>query len=100
MNRRSFLTGIIAACAAPAIVRSGLLMPVKPQFEPFVTHLVPYSELGSTSLTINQITREALRIFRSNIKFMPNLAEDRQWDISASGLRIRRPLMPLYHEVI
>ena len=30
MNRRGFLTGIIAACAAPAIVRSGLIMPIKP----------------------------------------------------------------------
>lgn len=31
MNRRGFLTGIIAACAAPAIIRTpGLIMPIKP----------------------------------------------------------------------
>lgn len=30
LNRRSLLGGIIAACAAPAIIRSGVLMPVKP----------------------------------------------------------------------
>ena len=31
MNRRGFLTGIIAACVAPAIIRtSGLIMPIKP----------------------------------------------------------------------
>ena len=30
MNRRGFLGGMLVALAAPAIVRSGLLMPVKP----------------------------------------------------------------------
>ena len=31
MNRRGFLTGIIAACVAPAIIKTpGLLMPIKP----------------------------------------------------------------------
>lgn len=30
LSRRGFLTGIIAACAAPAILRSGLIMPIKP----------------------------------------------------------------------
>jgi len=31
MNRRGFLTGIIAAAAAPAIIRTpGLIMPIKP----------------------------------------------------------------------
>jgi len=30
LDRRGFLAGIIAACAAPAIVRSGLIMPIKP----------------------------------------------------------------------
>ena len=31
LSRRGFLAGIISACAAPAIVRSGLIMPIKPQ---------------------------------------------------------------------
>ena len=30
MNRRGFLTGLVAAVAAPAIVRPGLIMPIKP----------------------------------------------------------------------
>ncbi len=30
MERRSFLAGMLAACAAPAIVRSGILMPIRP----------------------------------------------------------------------
>lgn len=32
VSRRGFLSGIIAACAAPAIIRTaGLLMPIKPK---------------------------------------------------------------------
>ena len=31
LSRRGLLGGIIAACAAPAIVRSGLIMPIKPK---------------------------------------------------------------------
>lgn len=38
MNRRGFLGGLIVALAAPAIIRPGLLMPVKP-FS-LVTHTV------------------------------------------------------------
>lgn len=30
ISRRGFLTGIIAACAAPAIVKAGIIMPIKP----------------------------------------------------------------------
>lgn len=30
LSRRGFLSGIIAACAAPAIVRAGIVMPIKP----------------------------------------------------------------------
>ncbi len=34
LNRRGFLSGIIAACVAPAIIRTpGLIMPVKPILE-------------------------------------------------------------------
>lgn len=34
LNRRGLLTGIIALCAAPAIVRAGSIMPVKVMPEP------------------------------------------------------------------
>jgi len=34
MNRRGFLTGLVAAVAAPAIVRPGLIMPIKPRLVP------------------------------------------------------------------
>lgn len=36
-NRRGFLTGIIAGVTAPAIVRPGLLMPIKPSLVPGYT---------------------------------------------------------------
>lgn len=31
MNRRSFIAEIIAACAAPAVVQAGIIMPIKPK---------------------------------------------------------------------
>lgn len=33
-NRRGFLAGLAALVAAPAIIRPGILMPVKPLFKP------------------------------------------------------------------
>jgi hypothetical protein len=50
MNRRGFLTGLIATLAAPAIVRSGLIMPIKPSL------IVP-----ETIGPINQITIGMIR---------------------------------------
>lgn len=43
ISRRSFLSSIIAAAVAPAIVRSGLIMPIKPPLvlgPPFITALL------------------------------------------------------------
>lgn len=37
IERRSFITGLIALVAAPAIVRAGSLMPVKRMIEPLAT---------------------------------------------------------------
>jgi hypothetical protein len=34
MNRRGFLAGILAACAAPAIAKAGVLMPVRKIWTP------------------------------------------------------------------
>lgn len=53
LARRSFITGLVALVAAPAIVRAGSLMAVN-------SGLVP----GNTLLTIDQITREAVRLFQ------------------------------------
>lgn len=44
MNRRSFLAGILASCAAPAIASSGILMPVQRIWTP------PRMMMGSVEL--------------------------------------------------
>lgn len=36
MNRRGFITSLAAAVAAPAIIRPGLLMPIKPSLMPIL----------------------------------------------------------------
>ena len=69
MDRRGFLRGILAAGAAPAIVRVASLMPVRPAIiiptvEEFRADGIALdaSSGGNTLLTINMITREALRV--------------------------------------
>lgn len=47
MQRRSFLGAILAACTAPAIVRSGVLMPIKQPI--WVPPLIIRNELGEFS---------------------------------------------------
>jgi len=44
LDRRGFLAGILAACTAPAIVRSGLIMPIKPAL---ITHTYEWKTLHS-----------------------------------------------------
>jgi hypothetical protein len=85
-SRRRFLGGLIAAVAAPAIVRVDGLMRVRGIVMP-----VP------GRLTVRMITRDAVLMFRNSNEFLRNL--DRQYDeefamlgapIGAS-LRIRLP---------
>jgi hypothetical protein len=67
LDRRGFLRGLIGALAAPAIIRTpGLLMPVKPLLEVPVFEPVTASSL----LTINMITREAVRLYRNANAFL------------------------------
>lgn len=58
LNRRSFVSGLLVALAAPAIVRTpGLLMPVKPLVVP-----MPYEGYGGGfSILRNGTVNEALR---------------------------------------
>lgn len=60
-TRRSFISGLTTLFAAPAIVRSGLLMPVKSFLIETPEPLVGYSG----ALTPQMITLEALRLFNS-----------------------------------
>lgn len=68
MNRRSFLGAILAAGAAPAIVKAASLMPVRAiQFPTLAETLEINIIRGNTLLTPTLITREALRVFEKNL---------------------------------
>lgn len=92
-SRRGFLAGILAACAAPVIVRAESLMAVKPAL------LIPAAEpltlevYGNTLLTPAMITREALKILHAKLNFISRW--DREYgDIFATPgqtLKIRLP---------
>ncbi len=60
--RRSFLRGIIAACAAPAIAKAGVLMPIKPELGLKPPKLIlSYAEALAASM------RETREILAANI---------------------------------
>lgn len=59
MNRRGFLSSILAAGVAPAAIGSGVLMPVKQIWTPVRIQM----------FDPRMFTQEALRIFEQNIKF-------------------------------
>ena len=69
MDRRGFLQGILAAAAAPAIVRVGSLMPIViPTFSEVIAlnNIQQYNGL----LTIEMIKREALLVLHQNVTFV------------------------------
>ena len=74
MNRRGFLAGILAAASAPAIVRIGSLMPVRSIVIPTTAEVVAVNSL----LTIDMITREALRLAHGKAAFIGTI--NRQFD--------------------
>ena len=69
LRRRSFLGGLVAAFAAPSIVRIESLMPVHvPIWTP--------PRNSNTLLTIDMITREAVRLWSTTNAFMQNIDAD------------------------
>lgn len=66
MNRRGFLGAILAAGAAPAIIRAESLMRVTGIIVPTTAEVVTY---GNSLLSIEMITAEALRVLEKNLKF-------------------------------
>ena len=57
MDRRSFLRGMVGIMAAPAVIKSGILMPVKEIIMPEYT-VIPISNGGTGFTEIARITRE------------------------------------------
>ena len=95
MNRRGFLGGILALGAAPAIVRADALMKVVPRDLPFELSFTTADMVmppgGNTILTMEEITREALRVFNHHIGLMKSIDPDfaQQW--GGTTVKIRRP---------
>ena len=68
MNRRDFLGAMLAACAAPAIVRADSLMRIVPRETTVVT---PFEAVAVTRyMTMDEIVREALRLAHENVVFV------------------------------
>lgn len=94
MNRRGFLLGLGAsALAAPAVVKAASLMPVKapPLIAP-PRRLYPGYGPGNNLLTIDQITREAIRLWLNSNEFIRhmNFEYDKTFEVGTS-LRVRLP---------
>jgi hypothetical protein len=60
IERRSLITGLVALVAAPAIVKVGSLMVCSP------TEVIR----PNTLLTINEITRESVRLFKASNRYL------------------------------
>lgn len=89
LSRRGFLGALAGLVAAPAIVRVAELMPIRPALVPSPLVVPP----ESTLLTIDMITREAVRLFVNSNRFVQSL--ERQFADQdpriGSQLRLRLP---------
>lgn len=83
LSRRGFISGLLAVVSAPAIARVESIMPVRflpaslPGLVPAVDELVPFVPTRNTLLTIDMITREAVKLFQNSNKFIQEM--DRQY---------------------
>lgn len=69
LTRRGLIRGLGLLLAAPAIVRVSSLMPIRPER----ALLLPSSRV--TLLTMSEITREAVRLFRNSNMFLQEMDE-------------------------
>ena len=87
MNRRGFLGTMLALGAAPAVVRAESLMAVRSLWVPDCKVVTVG---GNSILTIEQITRDALRILNAQMSLMTGDIY-RTFGKQADALVIRRP---------
>lgn len=95
MNRRGFLGAILAAGAAPAVVKASSLMPI---YVPKLWTPGPYDVVveiapgrGNYLITIDQITKEALRILNEQTAFMNVIGRQYKRGGAGDRLTIRVP---------
>lgn len=90
MKRRGFLGGILAACAAPAVItRAGVLMPVRNMLLP-PQEVIMLTSRGNSLITPEMIARESLKILSEQLTF--TAAINAEWEQNASGrVFIRKP---------
>lgn len=88
-SRRGFLGGLAALVAAPAVVKVASLMPVRTIV--YGPTLAEYS--GNQLLTVDMITREAVRLFEQSNLFIQDITERQELRMAPNGdmLRIRLP---------
>lgn len=82
---------MLATATAPAIIRSGILMPIRNVVMPTVEEEIAVLGGGNTLLTIEMITREALRILNKQMVFAAST--NRAFDVAfGDTIRIRAPM--------
>lgn len=94
MNRRGFLGSILAAAAAPAIVRVGSLMPVtRIIVQDWPAAIVTASEVLAAQSGMNMLFRARMELMR-NLIDNGVIASSARWEPKNPGdtIVIRRPL--------
>lgn len=93
-SRRGFLGGLLAVVSAPAIVRVENLMALpKPEILiPQVETAVEYALRTNTLLTIEQITREAIRLFMNSNAFIFSINEQYEQEFAVKAARMGNTL--------
>lgn len=98
MNRRGFLGSILALGAAPAIVRADSLMRIIPREATVLIERIAPMEIlpGNHIMTLEEITREALRIAHKQATFISLMSRefDSRFPAARVGekIKFRRPL--------
>ena len=87
-TRRGFLKGLLFVAAAPAVVRAASLMPVSAELGGD-TMTLGHLARANQYLTINDISREAVKLFSESNVFLREI--DSQYERIGDTLRIRLP---------
>lgn len=103
MERRGFLGAMLAACAAPAIVRaaslmkvSGIVIPTDEEVFAVTRSLITIGGNANSLLTPQIIARESLRILEANLTMASKVNRhfDKQF-VQVGNLVIRKPARSL-----